>query len=89
MPESLLKSELFGHVKGSFTGAVHNKKGLFEVADKGTLWLDELVRPSRDAVKLLQALQEKTIRPVGGTEEIQWMSAVIAATNQDLQRAVQ
>ncbi|HSE42257.1 MAG TPA: sigma-54 dependent transcriptional regulator, partial [Acidobacteriota bacterium] len=71
MPESLLESELFGHVKGSFTGAVHNKKGLFEVADKGTLLLDEIGETSQSMqVKLLQALQEKTIRPVGGTEEI-------------------
>ncbi|HEY7162911.1 MAG TPA: sigma-54 dependent transcriptional regulator, partial [Acidobacteriota bacterium] len=90
MPESLLESELFGHVKGSFTGAVHNKKGLFEVADKGTLLLDEIGETSQGMqVKLLQALQEKTIRPVGGTEEIPVDVRVIAATNQDLQRAVQ
>lgn len=90
MPESLLESELFGHVKGSFTGAVHNKKGLFEVADKGTLLLDEIGETSQAMqVKLLQALQEKTIRPVGGTEEIAVDVRVIAATNQDLQRGVQ
>jgi two-component system, NtrC family, response regulator PilR len=90
MPENLLESELFGHVKGAFTGAVHNKKGLFEVADRGTLLLDEIGETSPGMqVKLLRALQEKKIRPVGGTEEIPIDVRVIAATNQDLQKAVE
>jgi two-component system response regulator PilR (NtrC family) len=90
MPESLLESELFGHVKGAFTGAVQNKKGLFEVADRGTLLLDEIGEMSPGMqVKLLRALQEKTIRPVGGNEEIPIDARVIAATNQDLQKAVE
>lgn len=89
MPENLLESELFGHVKGAFTGAVQSKKGLFEVADKGTLLLDEIGETSQGMqVKLLRALQEKTIRPVGGTQEIPIDVRVIASTNQDLQKAV-
>ena len=89
MPENLLESELFGHVKGAFTGAVQNKKGLFEVADKGTLLLDEIGEMSQGMqVKLLRTLQEKTIRPVGGTQEIPIDVRVIASTNQDLQKAV-
>ncbi len=90
MPENLLESELFGHVKGAFTGAVHNKKGLFEVADRGTLLLDEIGQMSHGMqVKLLRALQEKSIRPVGGNEEIPIDVRVIAATNQDLQKSVE
>lgn len=89
MPENLLESELFGHVKGAFTGAVQSKKGLFEVADKGTLLLDEIGEMSQGMqVKLLRTLQEKTIRPVGGTQEIPIDVRVIASTNQDLQKAV-
>ena len=70
-PETLLESELFGYMKGAFTGAVANKKGLFEVADKGTIFLDEVGETSPGMqVKLLRVLQERTIRRVGGTEEI-------------------
>jgi two-component system response regulator PilR (NtrC family) len=81
---------LFGHVRGAFTGAIQNKKGLFEVADRGTLLLDEIGDMNQGMqVKLLRALQEKSIRPVGGTQEIPIDVRVIAATNQDLQKAVE
>jgi two-component system response regulator PilR (NtrC family) len=87
--ETLLESELFGHVKGSFTGASANKKGLFEVADKGTIFLDEIgdTTPAMQ-VKLLRVLQERTLRPVGGTEEIAVDVRVIAATHRDLKEMV-
>ncbi|HYP49767.1 MAG TPA: sigma-54 dependent transcriptional regulator, partial [Pyrinomonadaceae bacterium] len=83
--ENLLESELFGHERGSFTGAVGEKKGLFEVADGGTLFLDEIgeLDVSLQA-KLLRALQEKQIRRVGGTREINTDVRVVAATNRDL-----
>ena len=70
-PETLLESELFGYVKGAFTGASQNKRGLFEVASGGTIFLDEIGEMSVSMqVKLLRVLQERTIRPVGGTQEI-------------------
>lgn len=88
--ETLLESELFGYVRGAFTGAVGNKKGLFEVADKGTIFLDEVGDTSLAMqVKLLRVLQERTIRRVGGTEEIPIDLRIIAATNRDLTEMVE
>ena len=88
-PETLLESELFGYVKGAFTGASQNKRGLFEVASGGTIFLDEIseMSPSMQ-VKLLRVLQERTIRPVGGTQESPLDVRVIAATNKDLREMV-
>ena len=88
-PETLLESELFGYVKGAFTGASQNKRGLFEVASGGTIILDEIseMSPSMQ-VKLLRVLQERTIRPVGGTQESPIDVRVIAATNKDLREMV-
>ena len=88
-PETLLESELFGYVKGAFTGANQNKRGLFEVADGGTIFLDEISEMSVSMqVKLLRVLQERTIRPIGGTQEAAIDVRVIAATNKDLSEMV-
>jgi two-component system, NtrC family, response regulator PilR len=88
-PETLLESELFGYVKGAFTGAGQNKRGLFEVANGGTIFLDEISETSVSMqVKLLRVLQERTIRPVGGTQETAIDVRVIAATNKDLSQMV-
>ena len=89
VPETLLESELFGHMKGSFTGASSNKKGLVEAAEKGTLFLDEIgtMNPMMQ-VKLLRVLQERKFRRLGGVEELEAAIRVIAASNQDLPKAV-
>jgi two-component system response regulator PilR (NtrC family) len=88
-PETLLESELFGYLKGAFTGATQNKAGLFEVASGGTIFLDEISEMSLAMqVKLLRVLQERVIRPVGGTAEIAIDVRLIAATNNDLDRMV-
>src|SRR5712675_488769 len=88
-PETLLESELFGYVKGAFTGANQNKRGLFEVADVGTIFLDEIGEMTLSMqVKLLRVLQERTVRPVAGTSEIAVDVRVIAATNRDLDKQV-
>lgn len=89
-PETLLESELFGYLKGAFTGAATNKKGLFEAAGGGSIFLDEIadMTPAMQ-VKLLRVLQERRLRPLGGTTEVPVDVRVIAATNQDLQSCIQ
>ena len=90
LPESLLESELFGHEKGSFTGAVGRKKGKFEAGDKGTLFLDEIGEINANTqVHLLRALEEKKITRVGGNDEIDVDVRVIAATNRNLKSMVE
>jgi len=89
LSEALLESELFGHMKGSFTGAVSNKEGLFEVAHEGSIFLDEIGdAPLSIQVKLLRVIQEKEFRRVGGTKDIRVDVRIIAATNQDLEKLV-
>ena len=89
IPRELAASEFFGHVKGSFTGAVGDKKGAFEAADGGTLFLDEVGNLTYETqVQLLRALQERRIRPVGGNREIPVDIRLVAATNEDLEAAI-
>jgi two-component system response regulator PilR (NtrC family) len=89
VPETLLESELFGHMKGSFTGAISNKAGLFEVANGGTIFLDEIgdTTPTIQ-VKLLRVIQEREFRRVGGNQDIKVDVRVVAATNKDLEKAI-
>lgn len=89
VPETLLESELFGHMKGSFTGAISNKAGLFEVANGGTIFLDEIgdTTPTIQ-VKLLRVIQEREFRRVGGTQDVKVDVRIVAATNKDLEKAV-
>lgn len=87
IPEHLIESELFGHKKGSFTGAVHDKKGLFEAANNGTVFLDEIGElPLNTQVQFLRVLQEKLVRPVGEAHERPINCRIIAATNRDLRQ---
>ncbi len=89
LPETLLESELFGHMKGSFTGAIANKEGLFEMADGGTILLDEIGEtPASIQVKLLRVIQEREFRRIGGLKDIKVDVRIIAATNMDLDQAV-
>lgn len=89
LPKELAASELFGHVKGAFTGATTNKTGMFAAANHGTLFLDEVGNLSAEVQRsLLRALQEKRYRPVGGGEEMQTDIRLVAATNEDLEKAI-
>ena len=88
-PEGLLESELFGHMRGSFTGAVHNKQGLFEIADSGSLFLDEIGEmPINLQAKLLRVLEHGSFRRVGGTTDIKVDVRVISATNKDIKAEI-
>src|SRR5262249_50599634 len=83
--EGLLAGELFGHVRGAFTGAVSDRQGLFRAADRGTLFLDEVGElPQQLQVSLLRVLEVGQVRPVGGTEDVTVDVAIVAATNRDL-----
>ncbi len=89
IPQDLMESEFFGHKKGSFTGAVADKEGLFQAADGGTLFLDEVAElPLPMQVKLLRAIQEKSVRPVGGQQELAINVRVLSATHKDLAKLV-
>jgi two-component system response regulator HydG len=90
MPEPLLESELFGHVKGAFTDARQGRTGLFVKASRGTLFLDEIGEmPAGMQAKLLRALQERSVRPVGGETEVSFDTRILAATNRDLETEVE
>lgn len=90
IPTELMESEFFGHIKGSFTGAVSNKEGLFQAANGGTLFLDEIAElPIHMQVKLLRAIQEKAIKPVGGQKEIPVDIRLLSATHKDLAKEVE
>lgn len=89
LPEALVESELFGHEKGAFTGAVARKPGKFEIAQRGTIFLDEIGDLPRDAqAKLLRVLQERQVQRIGSTQSVSVDVRVVAATNQDLEQAI-
>jgi two-component system nitrogen regulation response regulator NtrX len=89
IPEELIESELFGHVKGAFTGAISDRRGRFEVADGGTIFLDEVADMSlKTQAKVLRVLQEQTLEAVGGTARIKVDARVVAATNKELQTEI-
>jgi DNA-binding NtrC family response regulator len=89
IPETLIESELFGHEKGSFTGATETRKGLFETASDGTLFLDEIESLSLSVqAKLLRVLQERSFRRVGGRKDLKFSARVVSATNQDLEQLI-
>jgi two-component system response regulator PilR (NtrC family) len=90
IPSELMESEFFGHIKGSFTGAVKDKKGLFQAAEGGTLFLDEVAElPLHMQVKLLRSIQEKAVRPIGGEQEISTDVRILSATHKDLAQQVE
>ncbi len=90
IPQELMESEFFGHLKGSFSGATHDKQGFFQAANKGTLFLDEVADlPLAMQVKLLRAIQEKAVRPVGSPTEISVDVRILCATHKDLHHLVQ
>jgi two-component system response regulator PilR (NtrC family) len=90
IPQELMESEFFGHIKGSFTGAISNKEGLFQAAGGGTLFLDEIAElPPNMQVKLLRAVQEKTIRPIGSSKEIPVDVRILSATNTNLDELIE
>jgi transcriptional regulator with PAS, ATPase and Fis domain len=89
LPKDILENELFGHEKGAFTGSVNEKAGAFEMADGGTIFLDEVAEmPTDIQVKLLRALETRTVRRLGGKKEINVDIRIVAATNKDLQKAL-
>ncbi len=89
IPEGLFESEIFGHIKGAFTGAIANKEGIFETANGGTVFLDEIGDiPPNFQVKLLRVLEDKSVKRVGGTQETKVDVRIVAATNRDLKKAV-
>src|SRR5213592_4574408 len=89
LPKDILENELFGHEKGAFTGSTNEKPGAFEMADSGTIFLDEIAEmPTDIQVKLLRAIETRVIRRLGGKKEISVDIRILAATNRDLQKAL-